>query len=135
MVYMCFGFHPYTLLVQMFRKVYLMFVDCLKITEDKSSENRVYTSDARLIRATRAMSKRGLKARVSTSLQCQDAELEARVSTSPHYQNAGLEAHFLTSPQCQDAGFEDRILAITAIPRRRARSLRLSIIAIPRRRV
>ena len=34
-------------------------VDCLKIIEDKSSESRVYTPDTRLIRATRAKSKRG----------------------------------------------------------------------------
>ena len=34
-----------------------ILVDYLKITEDKSSESRVYTLDAMLIRATRVMSK------------------------------------------------------------------------------
>jgi len=33
-------------------------VDCLKITEDKSSESRVYTPAVRLIITTRAISKR-----------------------------------------------------------------------------
>jgi len=33
----------------------LQSVDCLKITEDKSSESRVYTPDARLIIVTRAI--------------------------------------------------------------------------------
>ena len=33
-------------------------VDCLKITEDKSSENRVYTPDARLITASCVMPRR-----------------------------------------------------------------------------
>jgi len=34
------------------------FKACLKITEDKSSDNRVHASNARLIKATRAMPKR-----------------------------------------------------------------------------
>jgi len=34
----------------------------------------------------------GPKARVLTSLQCQDAGLKARISTSLQYQNTGLEA-------------------------------------------
>jgi len=34
-----------------------MHVDCLKITEDKLSESKVYTSDARLVIATHAMAK------------------------------------------------------------------------------
>jgi len=36
----------------------IVFVDCLRITEDKSSESRVYTPDARLIIATRAVPRR-----------------------------------------------------------------------------
>ena len=33
-------------------------VDCLKITEDRSSDNRVHISDARMIKAIDAVSKR-----------------------------------------------------------------------------
>jgi len=39
-------------------KAYDIIVDCLKIIEDKSSENRVYTPDASLIIATHVMPRR-----------------------------------------------------------------------------
>ena len=70
-------------------------VDCLKITADNSSDNRVHTSDARLIKVIHAMPRRkarslhpsifqcqgaGLEARVSAPLQCSDTKLKARVS-------------------------------------------------------
>ena len=55
---------------------FVPLVDCLKITEDKSSENRVYTSDARLIIVTHDAEH---EARASISVQYQDARVETRV--------------------------------------------------------
>ena len=56
-----------------------MGVDCLKITEDKSSENKVYTPYARLIITTCVMQGVEHESRASTSVQYQDARVEARV--------------------------------------------------------
>jgi len=36
-------------------------VDCLKTNEDKSSDNRVHTSDARMIKTIDAVSRRGVR--------------------------------------------------------------------------
>jgi len=41
----------------LFGVVHDVHVDCLKITEDKSSDNRVHASDVRLIKATCAMTR------------------------------------------------------------------------------
>ena len=38
-----------------------LLVDCLKITEDKSSDNKVHTSDTRMIRAIGAVSRRRVR--------------------------------------------------------------------------
>ena len=97
-------------------------VDYLKITEDKSSYNRVHASDARLIEATRteprrrarsprlntsAMPSVEIKARVSTPLQCQDTELNARITAPVQYSETELEVH--VSDVKLDTEFEARI--------------------------
>ena len=63
-------------------------IDCLKITEDKSSNNRVHTSDARMIKAIDTVLRRGVrslclvKACVSNITVVPRCKLEARVATS-----------------------------------------------------
>jgi len=69
-----------------------MDVDCLKITEDKSSDNKVHASDTRLIKATRAKPRSRARSSLSTPLQCQDAELNARISTPLQCSGIKLEA-------------------------------------------
>ena len=69
-------------------------IDCPKITEDKSSDNRVHTSDAKMIKTIDAVSRRGArgprlsiiavpnhKARRlrSTPSQCPNARVKTRV--------------------------------------------------------
>jgi len=81
----------------------MVIADCLKITEDKSSDNRVRTSDARMIRAIGAASRRGVR---SPRLR--------------HHYNSRRRAR---GPR----------LNITAILKRRARSLRFNTISVPKR--
>ena len=73
------------------------FVDCPKITEDKSSESRVQTPDARLIIATSAVPRHSLKA-ASQHHYSTDAELESRISASLQYQDARVETRISTVP-------------------------------------
>ena len=47
--------HPMQYIISL--RLDLAYVDCLKITEDKSSDNRVHTSDARMIKTIDAMSR------------------------------------------------------------------------------
>jgi len=58
-------------------------VECLKITEDKSSENIVYIPDERLIIATRVMPRRRAWSPCPTSVQYQDAR--SKPASRYHY--------------------------------------------------
>ena len=81
------------------------FLDCLKITEDKSSDNRSsYFRRSAKTQGSKPASQHHfnakapeLEARVSVPFQCQIAELEARVSVSLQYQDAVLEARISVS--------------------------------------
>jgi len=58
-------------------------VDCLKITEEKSSDNRVHVSDAMLIKATRAKAKyRALSPRLNTTAMPRRRAQSPRLSTT-----------------------------------------------------
>ena len=68
----------------------LQSVDCLKITEDKSSKSRVYTPDTRLIIVTRTVPDERVEARVSSSLQwslCEELSQTNHTSHKDHEKN------------------------------------------------
>jgi len=96
-------------------------VDCLKITEDKSSKSRVQTPDARLIIATSAAPRReGWNPRFKITAMTKTRSIKA---ASQHYCSTKTrESKIASLLQCngQDAELETRISAIHAIPRRRA---------------
>ena len=77
-------------------------VDCLKIAEDKSSDNRIHTSDARMIKANDAVSRCGVR--------------------NPHLDNTAVPKHGVRSPR----------LNITAVPKCKARGPRLHITSVPK---
>ena len=100
-------------------------VDCLKIIEDKSSENRVYTPDARLIIATRKMPRRrAWSSRLNISTVPRREGWNPRPSCSVTTKT-WLEARVLISVQYQDVRAWSPRLDITTVSRRRAWSPRL----------
>ena len=59
------------------------YVGCLKITEDKSSDNRVHVSDARLIKATRPKAKHwARRPRLNTIAMLRRRAQSSRLSTT-----------------------------------------------------
>jgi len=134
-------------------------VDCLKNTEEKSSENRVCTPDARLIRAIYAKSK--CRAQDQCSSFNAMAKTQGSKPASPHYYNTRTRGAKSASPlhydaktrgatsaplfQCisQNAEFEVRVSTSLhwsrrrawsppVVPRRKERSPRLDITASSR---
>ena len=84
-------------------------VNCLKITEDKSLDKRVHASDVMLIKSTRAKPRRRFEARVSTPLQCQDAELKACVSVPLQCSAQNLQHASELEPRVTNAKLEARV--------------------------
>jgi len=89
----------------------MITVDCLKITEDKSSKSRVYTPDARLIIASRVVLRRNGR---STCLNITVMAKTLSLKAAPQHH---------CSTKCE--GWSPR-LCFTARARRRCWSLRLS---------
>ena len=77
-------------------------VDCLKITEDKSSDNRVHTLDTRMIKAIDAVSRRGVR--------------------SPRLNITAVPKRGVRGPR----------LNIIAVPKCKARCLRFNAISVPK---
>jgi len=94
-------------------------IDCLKITEDKSLDSRVHTSDARLIKAINATPK--YRAR----------RLHPCITTMPRHKARNPRPSITVMSRCEAQNSHP---SITVTPRRRARNPRLSIIVKPRRR-
>jgi len=69
-------------------------VNCLKITEDKSSDNRVLISDARLIKATRAKAKRRAR-----SLCLNTIAMPRRIAQNPRLSTTSVLKHKAWSPR------------------------------------
>ena len=108
-------------------------VDCIKIAEDKSSESRVCTPEARLIRAIYARSKRWVKISVPVSMQW-----PKRRAQSPHLRFTTTSRRVEQSPRLRSAEFEVRVSTLTqssrptAVPRCKVRSPRLDVTTISR---
>ena len=69
-----------------------MLVDCLKITEEKSSESRVHTPDARLIITTRAVPRRkGRSPRLSITVMAKTLSLKPASQHHCNGQDAELK--------------------------------------------